>query len=180
MSRSLTFFLPLLLFVLGCGDSNRGDQLFQVVYDPLPIVIPAGSPAFATLVVADPSIETGIMRAIQESETDIEAIDEISGRFARLVSVSGEDFREIERLELRLCPVDQNLGCDQFDLLFSVSDLFGRRQQVVNLNPGLKNFRELLLSSERVRFELVITPGQTTTRTIEARLEWAVAGVGGL
>ena len=180
MLRNFSFFLFLSLFVLGCGDNDRGDQLFQVVYDPVSITIPAGRPAFATLVVADPSIETGILRAIQESETDIEAVDEISGRFARLVSVSGEDFRELERLELRLCPVGQNLGCDQFDLLFSVDDLFGRRQQVVNLNPGLKNFRNLLLGNEQVRFELVITPGQTTTRSIEARLEWAVAGVGGL
>jgi hypothetical protein len=105
-------------------------------------------------------------------------IDIYGGLRARVTSLSGEDFSEIERIELRACPVGQVGGCDQRDIMFSQSDLFRRRQQTIDLSPGLINFRELFLGSDNVRIELVFFPGITTSRTIEARLEWAGVAFG--
>ncbi|MCX8212162.1 MAG: hypothetical protein ACJATN_001181 [Neolewinella sp.] len=62
--------------------------------------------------------------------------------------------------------------------MFSQSDLFRRRQQSVDLSPQLLNFKDLFLGNDNVRIELVFRPGSTTSRTIEARLEWAGVAFG--
>ena len=64
--------------------------------------------------------------------------------------------------------------------MFSVDDLGGRRQQVIDLNPGQKNFRNIFLDNEEVRMELVITPFNVTSQNIDARLEWTVGAFGNL
>lgn len=179
-SSILLFFLSVLFLSTGCRQEGLGDRLFEITYPVTDFAVPAGRPNFQTLVISQDRLTTGFVEEMMRTSTATEDIDAVGGLRARVVSLNGEDFSEIERIELRACPVGQANGCSQFDLLFSVDDLFRRRQQTVNLNPGLRNFRELFLGNEQVRVELVLSPGITTSRNIEARLEWAIQAVGNL
>ncbi|MCP9234461.1 hypothetical protein [Lewinella sp. JB7] len=171
--------MGLVLVLCGCPRSTFGDRLFEINYPVVDITIPAGQPSFRTYVVAQPQLETGFQQAMIDNGVEPSDIYLVGGVRARLTSLSGEDFREIERIELRVCPASES-DCTFIDLMFSISDLGGRRQQVVNLNPGEKNFRNLFLEREEVRMELVIFPFDVTTQNIDARLEWTIGAVGGL
>lgn len=147
-------------------------------YAPIEFGMPAGEPAFRTFVVARPVLPTGLLEALRNSQTSADDVEVFGGLRARVVSLTGEDFGEIERIELRACPVGTPLGCDRATIVFSQDDLFRRRQQSIDLSPGLLNFKNLFLGNDNVRIELVLQPGATTTRNIEARLEWAMAAFG--
>ncbi|MBC6995648.1 hypothetical protein QWY85_06415 [Neolewinella lacunae] len=177
---SLFVAFAVLAFCTTCQRNPAGTRLFEVIYPVTDFVIPAGQPSFQTLVIAQNRVPTGFVDEMLRTGVAAGDIDLVGGLRARVTSLTNDDFGEIERMELRVCPVGQAGGCDQFDLLFSVDDLFRRRQDVVNLSPGLRNFRELFLGSETVRVELIITPGITTSRTLEARLEWSATAVGDL
>ncbi|PPK87477.1 hypothetical protein CLV84_0419 [Neolewinella xylanilytica] len=176
--RILLLSILVLLFT-GCPRSTLGDRLFDINYPVVDFTIPAGIPGFQTYVIAQPRMETNFQDRLDESGFTAEDVDVVGGIRARVVSLSGEDFREIERAELRVCSADET-DCTFIDLMFSVSDLGGRRQQVINLNPGQKNFRNIFLDNEEVRMELVLTAFNVTTQNIEARLEWTVGALGGL
>ena len=158
-------------------DTN-GDRLFEVPYPVTEFTIPAGWPTFQTHVTPQNSIPTGLEAAMQVASISPDEIDIYGGLRARVVSLTGEDFSEINRIELRACPVGTVGGCVSSDLMFSQSDLFRRRQQSIDLSPGLVNFKDLFLGNDNVRIELVFFPGTTTTRVIEGRLEWAGAAFG--
>ena len=177
--RRLSYLLLLSVLALGCPRSELGDRLFEINYPAITFVIPAGQASFQTFVIAQPELPTQFLATLIDREVDEAEVDAVSGLRARISSLSGEDFREIERMELRVCGSDE-VGCTQIDIMFSVSDLTGRRQTSVNLNPGLRNFRELYLSQEVVRMELVIFPSNVTSQTIECRLDWSIRAVGGL
>ena len=175
--------LPILLLVLllaGCKRSSVGDRLFDINYPVIEFTIPAGQPSFQTFVIAQPRMATNFRSTMVDNGYTEDDIDLVGGIRARVTSTSGEDFREIERMELRVCPTSEPRGCTFIDLMFSVDDLGGRRQQTVNLNPGQRNFRNIFLAEEEVRMELVITPFNITSQNIQARLEWTVGAVGGL
>ncbi len=176
--RHLFFAFCALLFC-GCPRSSLGERLFDITFPPLEFVIPAGQPSFRTYVIAQAGVATQFQEQLADRGFTPDDVDIVSGVRARIVSLSGEDFREIERIELRACPTSET-DCTYIDLLFSIDDLGGRRQQVVNLNPGERNFRNLFLEEEAVRVELVLTPFNVTTQNIEARLEWTIGALGGL
>lgn len=140
--------------------------------------VPAGVPSFQTFVISQNRVPTGLMEAMRIAGVTPDEIDVYGGLRARVVSLNNEDFGEIERIELRACPVSSPLGCDQATIMFSQSDLFRRRQQAVDLSPQLLNFKDLFLGNDDVRIELVFRPGITTSRVIEARLEWAGVAFG--
>ncbi|MEL7163377.1 MAG: hypothetical protein AAFN92_21650, partial [Bacteroidota bacterium] len=146
------------------------------------IPVPAGISSFTTHVAAQPELPVNLRDEMQRTNTVATDIDYLGGLRARLTSLNGEDFGELERIELRACPVGQSRGCSQFDIMFSVSDLFNRRDQVVNLSPSPieRNFSELFLANDAVRIEVVFFPAQTTSRVVEARLEWSIHAVGNL
>lgn len=171
----LLFPLLLIFLVFGCRN-DRGEQLFRIDYAPVDFTLQPGVPAFQTLIFPQPDFDGRIQQALTENNVSLEEVDEISGAFARIVSLSGEDFRELREVELRICPVDQEGGCDAFDVLFSVDDLFGRRDVVLNLNPGLRNFKELVAAGN-FRVELAFFFGITSSQSIDCRLEWAIRGV---
>lgn len=173
-------FIPLcglLLLATGCGD-EAPRPLFQVTYRPVDFVLPAGNLARQSFVAAVPRLTTNFEQERAASNTSVDDIDIVQGFRARIVSISGEDFRQYERAELRFCPVGQDGGCGRFDFMFSTEDLYLRRQTVIDLSPQLKNFRDLFLRDEEVRLEIVLIPGETTSQTIEARLEYTVGAFG--
>lgn len=177
--RAITFLIFGCLTLLGCPRSDLGDELFRIDYPGVPIFVPPGQPAFQTFVNANASLVTGFLETLDDRELTEEEVDNVSGLRARVTSLNGEDFREIERMELRVCPASE-LNCTQIDIMFSVSDLSGRRQNAVDLNPGLRNFKPLFFSEEAVRVELVMFPTNVTNQAIEARLDWSIRAVGGL
>jgi hypothetical protein len=177
--RILYFILPCLLFTSACKRFDNGDLLFEVTYPVVEFAIASGQPPFQTLVIAQPSIPTAFVDAMMEAAISADDIDLVGGFRARVVSLTGEDFSEIERIEIRACAVGTPRGC-QTGTLFSIDDLFRRRQQTVNLNPSPGNFRDLFVGNDNVRIELIFSPGITTSRTIEARLEWTVGAFGNL
>ncbi len=166
--------LAALLFGTGCGDSAP-TALFQITYEPFSFGIPAGFSSIQSFVQPIPMLRTNFERERAAANVDVNEIDFVGGFRARLVSVNGEDFSQFERAELRFCPVGQVNGCERLEFMFSTGDLFGRRLTVIDLSPQLKNFRDLFLMNEEVRAEIVLFPGRTTNRTIEARLEYTIA-----
>ncbi|MTB53665.1 hypothetical protein [Lewinella sp. W8] len=178
--RLLLFSLSVILLAFGCQRSTDGTRLLEVTYPPIDFVIPAGQPNFQTLVIAQDGLATRFVEEMMANNVDPSDIDLVGGLRGRVTSLDGQDLGELERIELRACPIGQPNGCNQFDILFSVDDLFRRRDQVVNLNPGLRNFRNLFVGNDNIRIEIVLTPGLTTSITVEARLEWSVTAIGDL
>lgn len=174
-----TAALLVLLFSSSCGD-DEGQRLFEIQYPVIEFFIPAGQTRVRTFVIPQASLRTRFMEEMSAAGVTADQVDLVGGLRARVTSLTGDDFGEFERVELRVCPVGQEFGCNSFDLMFSVNDLFRRRQLSVNLNPGLRNFRELFLGDERVRVELIFTAGDISFTALEARLEWSIQAVGGL
>ncbi|OAV42987.1 hypothetical protein [Lewinella sp. 4G2] len=180
MYKALSLLLlPLIFLSAGCGSDNLGDRLFEVQYPVIEFPIPAGQSRIQQFVVADPSVATRFQEEMQRAGVTADDIDLVGGLRARVTSLTGDDFSEFERMELRVCPVGQSGGCDQFDLLFSVDDLFRRRQVRVDLNPGLRNLKDIFLG-ERMRVELILVAGDFSSVALDARLEWSVQAVGNL
>ena len=167
-----------LCVLLACPSSSRGERLFDITYDPIEFVVPAGQVAPQLFVVSRNNMVTRFLSTLDDSGFTADEVDQVGGVRARVVSLSGEDFREIDRVELRVCPITEP-QCSIADIMFSV-DHEGRRQQVINLNPGLRNFRPLYLEQETVRMEVVFYPLGVTSQNIETRLEWTLGAIGGL
>ncbi|MEM6771595.1 MAG: hypothetical protein AAF597_13510 [Bacteroidota bacterium] len=175
----ILFALFVLFFSAGCQRDFGGTRLFTVTYPVLEFGIPAGQTT--TFFLAQNRVPTGFFDALRDNNVDASDVDLVGGFRARITSLSGEDFGEIERVDVRACPVGTPNGCTDLTFnLFSLSDNFNRRQQQINLNPSPINARELFLGSDDFRFEIVIFPGQTTSVPIDARLEWEVQAVGDL
>lgn len=181
-SAIVRFLLPavlLILFASGCRNEFQGTRLFTVQYPVIDFIIPAG--IIGTNVAARPSLPTGFFDALRDNNVDAEAVDLVGGFRARIVSLDGQDFSQIDRIDLRACPVGQPNGCTDITFnLFSIPDNCRRNQAVLNLSPSLVNLRDLFVGSDDFRFEIVTVPCQTTSFPIEARLEWEVQAVGDL
>lgn len=174
MRRCSYLFFLLLLLLFGCPQ-DRGETLFEIIYEPINFTLTPGQPSFEARVLSRANHPTRFTSTLQSSNVSLDQVDEISGLFARITSLSGEDFSELRSIDLRVCPVDQS-ACTDFDVLFSVNDLFRRRDISVNLNPGLRNFIDVF-QEDVVRMEWVFVSGQSTTQSIDCRLEWSVRGV---
>lgn len=141
----------------------------------------AGEVPTRTAVVARPNFPTGFRQALLDNDVTADDVDLVGGLRARVVALNGEDFSEYERIEVRACPIGSPGGCNDIAfIMFSQSDLFLRRDQTVNLNPSLVNFRDLFLGNDNVRIEVTFRSGTVTSRNIPARLEWAINAVGDL
>ena len=181
MTFRYCLLLPLLvLLVVGCTPDERGTRLFEVTYPVMEFTLPAGQTSFRSA-VSGGTLPTRFQEALTDNNVDPAEVDLVGGLRARVVSLTGDDFREIERIEVRACPVGSAGGCiDISTLLFSQADLFNRRQQTVDLSPSLVNHRELFLGNEAFRMELIFVAGNVTSRALEGRLEWSVMAVGDL
>ena len=181
MRRLLFYLLPLVVLATACQGDTDGTRLFTITYPVTEPIILAGASTFTTFVVPQEDLATGFQQALADNGVTAEDVDLVGGFRCRLTSLTGDDFRDIERVELRVCEQGRQFGCNEIlHIAFSQADLFNRRQQVINLSPSLRNFRELFLGSERFRAELVIFPGTTVSRTLETRLEWSLQAVGDL
>ena len=166
------------LLASGCNNDGIGTRLFDVRYDPINVIIPAGQQAGVQWVLGIDRFPARFLNEMRDAGVTADEIDAVYGSRARLTSLTGEDFRQIEGLEIRACPVGSPGGCDPLSRVFSMRDLYGRRQATIDINPAPPNLRDLFLTDELIRVEFIVIPGETTNRTIEARLEWSVGAFG--
>ncbi|NJO87262.1 MAG: hypothetical protein HC821_04535 [Lewinella sp.] len=175
MLRGLIFALTLAFLSAACRQ-DQGETLFEILYPPFDFTLMPGQPVFQSFVIAQAELDGGYATALEEQQRQYGRGGRSQWFFARITSLSGEDFGQLRSVDLRVCAVGQANGCDQFDVLFSVDDLYRRRDRVINLNPGLRNFKGLFEGGQ-LRLELVFDSGETTSRSIDCRLEWSVRGV---
>ena len=91
------------LFLTACPNDTR-ESLFEITYEPINFVFPAGLPSFQTFVVSTPVLESRFDAALADNNVNRDQVDEIGGLFARLTALSGEDFRQLRRVDIRICP----------------------------------------------------------------------------
>jgi len=176
--RSILLFSLLVLFLSStCKREGIGEVLFEIPFPVLEFEVLGGEIPAITRVISLDFVATGLRDAMAAAGVTEEDINVVGGLRARVVSLTGENFSEMERITLRACAVGSTGGCfDPLSQLFTVDDLFGRRQQTVNLNPTPINFKEFFLDNEQVRLELTFQSAVTTSRNLEGRLEWTLAG----
>lgn len=171
----LLLILCCVLLAFGCRN-DTGETLFQISYQPIDFSLPAGWPPFQSFVVSMGVLNSQYSSALSGANVSRDEVDEVSGLFARVSSLSGEDFRQLRDVDLRICPSDQQNGCTEFDILFSIDDLFNRRDVILNLNPGLRNFKDLV-ETGNFQAEIVFNFAEISSQSIDCRLEWAIRGV---
>lgn len=170
-----------LLFSASCKREGIGPVLFEVPFPVVEFGLLGGAVPAETQVISQDAIRTSFEQAMTNAGLTAEDVAFVGGLRARVVAINAEDFSEMERITLRACPVGTQNGCfDPRTQLFTVEDLFRRRQQAVDLNPTPINFKTFFLDNPQIRLELTFQSGQTTSRNIEARLEWTLAAFGAL
>lgn len=170
-----------LLLVSACKQEFGGERLFELEFAPQSGVVPAGVVAPNTWVIGVEPIATGFTQAMADNGVTTDDIDLVGGFRARVTSLDGTDFSDISRIELRACPRGQQFGCDPLQSLFSWSEFGGTtRRQALDLNPTNINAREIFLSRENIRLELVVTPFASTQVPLNIRVDWSVQAVGNL
>lgn len=175
--------LPLVVVLFlsaGCKRDFGGTRLFEVTYAPQNLSVPAGQVSPISWVVDIDPLPTGFAQALADNGVPAEDVDLVGGFRARVTTLDGTDFSEIDRIELRACPRGQQFGCDRFQNVFTWTEAGGGRRQTLNLNPTPINFRELFVGNEEFRFEITFRPRISTTQSIAYRLEWSVQAVGDL
>ncbi len=172
--QRLLFGLSLVLLLCNCrGD--RGDRLFEMNYPPITFTLPAGLVWPQSWVVARSPISSQYQNYLSENSLTTDQVSAVGGAFARLTALDGNDFRALQSVSVRVCPPGTE-PCTEADEVFFLGDLFGRRQQVLNLNPGLRNIKPLIEAGQ-YKIELILTPAQSTPAAIECRFEWSFEAV---
>ena len=173
MQRFL-FGLGLLLLLSTCrGD--RGERLFEMNYPPITFTLPAGVVWPQSWVVARSPISSQYQERLNENNLTTDQVSAVGGAYARLTALDDNDFRALQSVSVRVCPPGIE-PCTEADEIFFLGELFGRRQQVLNLNPGLRNIKPLVEAGP-YKVELIITPAQSTPAAIQCRFEWSFEAV---
>ncbi len=174
--RFSPFILTLTLFLLlatGCRREG-GERLFEIVYPPQEFELPAGVSFPNSWVVARQAIESRYNESLVQNGLSADEVLTVGGTFARLIALDGNDFRDLQSVALRVCPAGPE-PCTELDDVFFITDLFGRRNDVVRLNPTLINFKDVV-EDGIFRLEVVMTPRGVTTATVRCRLEYGLQG----
>jgi hypothetical protein len=164
----------LLLFgVLGlCGcRQDAGEPLFDMVYEPQRFEISAGRNPIVSDGFGFPPIQTRFAALLDANNHSIDEVTQILPLTARLISEDGQDFSFLSQISVRICP---NTGdqCTQADEVFFSTDLYRRRWENIQLDPGLRNVRDLL-TGDQFRLEVVLTYGEITPYSMSCRFEYS-------
>jgi hypothetical protein len=171
--RSLRWcgLLALLLLASSCRQ-ERGERLFEIIYEPIQFDLPAGLSFPNSWVLQQVPVDARYDELLAQTNTSPDEVTAIGGAFARLTAVDGNDFSTLSSVAIRMCPVGER-ACTEADEVFFLGDLFGRRQTTLRLNPGLRNIKPLIESGEFM-MELIITPAASTVTNITCRLEYSL------
>ena len=168
-ARPLLLFGMMVLLAFGCRQ-DQGERLFLLSYLPQEFVIPAGYSPFQTLVFSYENLPTNYQLFLSQSIVSDADVLAIVPNFATITSLDNLDFGFLNAVSIRLCPVGSE-RCTEADEVFFLTDLYRRRLDRLNLNPGLRNVRPLM-SGLRYKMEVVFFPGETTPYNITCRLDY--------
>lgn len=174
MRRLPLFVVMLIMTVLSCR-SDRGEQLFLINYPPLNFTLPSGIGFPNSWVLSQNVVDSRFEASLQNANVSVDQVSAVGGAFARLTALDGNDFRDLQSVSVRICTVGSAL-CSEAEEVFFLGDLFGRRNDVLNLTPGFRNVLPLVQSGQ-FKLEVVLTPAQTTRQSVEARFEYSLEAV---
>ncbi|RMF03550.1 MAG: hypothetical protein D6772_02005 [Bacteroidetes bacterium] len=168
--RQLVLLWFSVLILWGCQD-DAGEPLFDLIYPPESFEISAGRNPIVSDGFAFPNLQTRFTSYLNDNNRSVDEITQILPQSARLISNDGQDFSFLDQVSVRICP---NTGeqCDQADEVFYSTDLYRRRWETIQLDPGLRNVKDLL-SGEEYRLEVVLTYGEITPYSMSCRLEYS-------
>ena len=164
----ILLLLPLCL-VLACRQDS-GVRLFEMGYPAFRFTIPPGLSAALPRVVEVPDMRTNIsffMNLYNVSDTAF--IKSIRPATATITSENNQDFRFVEEVSVRMCPVGTR-PCSSGEEVFYIDNLRARAGNQIKLLPTLRNARPQLLQ-DRVKMEVVFFFNSTTPYEVESRLD---------
>jgi hypothetical protein len=162
-------FLSVLTW-MGCRE-DVGEPLFDLVYPPQQFEISAGRNPIVSDGFGFPPVQTRFTAQLDANNHTIDEVTQVLPLSARLISEDGQDFSFLSEISVRICP---NTGdqCTQADEVFFSTDLYRRRWETIQLDPGLRNVRELLMG-DQFRLEVVLTYGEITPYSMSCRIEYS-------
>ena len=173
LQRQITWLglLGLLILFSGCRE-DRGERLFEIIYEPIQFQLPAGLAFPNSWVLQQVPVNSRFAEMLDQTNTSSGEVTAVGGAFARLIAVDGNDFSNLSSVAIRMCAVGET-ACTEADEVFYLDDLFGRRQTTLRLNPGLRNIKPLI-ESGNFMMELIVTPAVSTQANITCRLEYSL------
>lgn len=165
----------LLSMILMTCRQDAGEPLFDLVYQPREFQIPAGYGSFTALVFSYDNLPTNFGSQLNISGHDVTEVTQIVPLYARLESLDGLDFGFLTSVSVRVCERGPD-PCTDFDEVFYLDDLFRRNLTVLNLDPGLRNMKEIL-SGDLYKMELVFFSGEVTPYNVDCRFEYGFQAV---
>ncbi len=170
--KNLLLLLPfaLCLFLFESCRDDDGEILFDLTYPPRTFNLSAGLNPGLAQVISFPNIPSNYANFLSASGRTDADVTRILPRFARLISNDGLDFGYLSGISVRICPITQ-AECTPADEVFYREDLFRRRLTTINLDPGLRNVKDLL-SSGLHKLEVVFFLGEVSPYTVDCQLEY--------
>jgi hypothetical protein len=172
---SYGLYALLTVFLLTTCREDTGDPLFDLLYAPLEFNLPAGQNPFTAPTAAFSNIPTNYANFLNASGHSFDEVTGVLPLFARLTSLDGLDFGAFTAISIRVCPINQG-ECTQFDEVFYIDNIFRRNLDVLNLDPGLRNLKDLF-EGPFYRMEIVFFPGEVTPYSLDLRLEYGFQAV---
>ncbi len=142
------------------------------MYQPQEFELPAGVSFPNSWVIVRQALDSRFDESLLSNGLTADEVLTVGGTFARLIALDGNDFRDLQSVALRICPAGPE-PCTELDNVFFSTDLFGRRDDVIRINPTLINFKDVV-ENDLFRLEVVMTPRGVTTATVRCRLEYGL------
>lgn len=166
----LLLLLSFATLLLGGCREDGGESLFEMVYPPQNFEIQAGRNTIISDNFAFFDIPTRFEASLNSSSHSADEVTQILPRYARLVSADGQDFSFLREISVRICP-NNGEQCDLSDEVFYINDLWRRRLTTINLDPGLRNVKDILTDT-RYQLNVVVSYAEITPYTMQCRFEY--------
>lgn len=170
MLARLFAILSAVMLITACrGD--RGEALFTLEYAPLTFALEPGLLPRTAWVVEFPSIPSNYDFFLQQSGHADTEVNAVGAGIGRLTSLDNVDFDFVSEISVRICDVGSP-RCAEFDEVYYIDDLYGRRLSSINLQPGLRNLKSTLQKG-RFKMELVFVFGDITPFRVDCRFDYS-------
>ncbi len=154
MLKNIGILSLLILLSLSCRKEKRV-RIFEMSFPNLEFEIPAGAGGFESMFFIFPELKTNFQNFLDANGTDINTIGGIYPLNARITSFDGNEYYYINDVEVRVCFADGNFCTEEIDGVFYNEGLNGRADNIINLQTGLQNVRDLMMG-EFFRLEVVM------------------------
>lgn len=172
--KKLCFFISAFCILTACNRDDR-ERVFEIIYPNLQFTLPVGLTAQTAWGYNLRSVPSNLKNYLRENNTDTAVIAAINPYSARITSLDGFDYNFVEEISVRICSTDKS-QCTTADEVFYIDDLRGRAGESVELLPTLRNV-EKLLSQDNFRLEMVFFFRNTSTYSVQSKLDMAFEAV---